>query len=44
VPAAVVATPADLACDPQLLLRGWWRRADGAVWEGVVPHLVAAPA
>jgi crotonobetainyl-CoA:carnitine CoA-transferase CaiB-like acyl-CoA transferase len=39
VPAAVVATPADLASDPQLLGRGWWRRGDGVTLEGVVPRL-----
>jgi crotonobetainyl-CoA:carnitine CoA-transferase CaiB-like acyl-CoA transferase len=40
VPAAVVATPADLAADPQLLARGWWRRIDGVPMDGVVPRLL----
>lgn len=34
IPAAVVATPADLAADPQLRGRGWWHRGDG-----IVPHI-----
>ena len=41
VPAAVVATPADLAGDPQLRARGWWQRVGGVVRDGVVPRLVA---
>ncbi len=40
VAAAVVATPADLAADPQLLARGWWRPTDGFSRDGVVPRLV----
>ena len=39
VPAAVVATPADLADDPQLRARGWWRRVGGVARDGVVPRL-----
>jgi crotonobetainyl-CoA:carnitine CoA-transferase CaiB-like acyl-CoA transferase len=40
VAAAVVATPADLAADPQLCVRGWWRRVDGLAQEGLVPRVV----
>ena len=39
LPAAMVATPADLLADPQLRARGWWQRVDGVVRDGVVPHL-----
>jgi len=39
IAAALVATPADLAADPQLLHRGWWRREDGVAMDGVVPVL-----
>ena len=42
VAAAVVATPADLAADPQLLARGWWRRIAGVPREGLVPRLLPA--
>jgi crotonobetainyl-CoA:carnitine CoA-transferase CaiB-like acyl-CoA transferase len=38
-PAAVVATPADLAADPQLRARGWWCQVGGIVRDGVVPRL-----
>lgn len=41
VAAAVVATPADLAADPQLRARGWWRRVGGVARDGVVPRLLA---
>ena len=40
IPAAVVATPADLTGDPQLRARGWWQRIDGIARDGVVPRLV----
>lgn len=39
ISAAIVATPADLAADPQLLHRGWWRRDAGVAMDGVVPVL-----
>ncbi|MBX3023968.1 CoA transferase [bacterium] len=39
VAAAVVATPADLAADPQLRHRGWWRRVEGVARDGIVPRI-----